>query len=154
MENKTFTPINQNINETDVTKKKKPIIIGIVALVVIVVSIIIFTRPSKFEKVEDECVQIAGTLSTGKDYFTIDTIPDDYASLSDAVRTKMLMGQQERSLEAIKYANDELGFSGSVYQEMLETTALMGRQSEETKKYKVSWTYHPDDGLEATYTKK
>ena len=37
---------------------------------------------------------------------------------------------------------------------MMKTTALMGRQSAETDKYKVSWTYHPDNGLEVTYEKK
>ena len=29
-----------------------------------------------------------------------------------------------------------------------------GRQSSENEKYKVSWTYHPDDGLKVTYEKK
>ena len=37
---------------------------------------------------------------------------------------------------------------------MMKTTALMGRQEEETKKYRVSWTYHPDRGLEVTYEEK
>ena len=37
---------------------------------------------------------------------------------------------------------------------MMNTSALMGRQVEENDKYKVSWTYHPDDGLTVTYTKK
>ena len=61
---------------------------------------------------------------------------------------------QEDALKAIQYANEELGFSGSVYSQMLKTSALMGRQSEENSKYKVSWTYHPDEGLEVTYTEK
>ena len=30
----------------------------------------------------------------------------------------------------------------------------MGRQSEENEKYRVKWSYHPDDGLEVTYEKK
>ena len=37
---------------------------------------------------------------------------------------------------------------------MLKTNALMGRQTEENDKYKVAWSYHPDDGLEVTYSKK
>ena len=61
---------------------------------------------------------------------------------------------QENALEAIRYANDELGFNGSVYSKMMQTNALMGRQTEETAKYRVSWTYHPSDGLEVTYEKK
>ena len=66
----------------------------------------------------------------------------------------MLPSHQESALEAIKYANEELGFGDSVYSDMMNTTALMGRQTEENDKYKVSWTYHPDDGLTVTYTKK
>ncbi len=30
----------------------------------------------------------------------------------------------------------------------------MGQQSEENKKFRVSWTYHPDRGLEVLYEKK
>lgn len=36
---------------------------------------------------------------------------------------------------------------------MLETSARMGRQREENDKYRVTWTYHPDEGLEVTYEK-
>ena len=45
-------------------------------------------------------------------------------------------------------------FSDSLYQDMLNTSAIMGRQSEENEKYRVKWSYHPDDGLEVTYEKK
>jgi len=50
--------------------------------------------------------------------------------------------------------NTKLGFSDAVYRKMLQTSALMGRQSEENSKYRVSWTYHPDSGLEVMYEKK
>jgi hypothetical protein len=80
-------------------------------------------------------------------YFTIDTIPED-------IYIAAIPNSQEKALEAIQYANEQLGFSGAVYQKMLETNALMGRQSEENKKYRVSWTYHPDYGLEVTYEEK
>ena len=61
---------------------------------------------------------------------------------------------EEDALEAIQYVNEKLGFNGALYDEMLETNASMGRQSEENNKYKVTWTYHPDEGLEVTYQKK
>lgn len=61
---------------------------------------------------------------------------------------------ESEALTAIQYANEELGFSTSVYTRMLETSPLMGRQSKENDKYIVSWTYHPDDRLEVTYEKK
>ena len=55
------------------------------------------------------------------------------------------------ALSKIKYINSDLGFSSSVYQEILETRALDGRQTESNDKYTVTWTYHPDDGLEVMY---
>lgn len=54
----------------------------------------------------------------------------------------------------IETVNDELGFSGAVYQEMCETRAVDGRQSASNGKYEVSWTYHPDRGLEVLYQRK
>ena len=57
---------------------------------------------------------------------------------------------QEAS-KMIQNVNKELGFSDSVYQKMNHTTALQGRQTEENELYSVSWTYHPNNGLEVFY---
>ena len=84
----------------------------------------------------------------------IDTYPDAYAKMDDLLQSLLLPDAQDGALKAIRYANEELGFNGSVYSQMMNTTALMGRQSAENDKYRVSWTYHPDDGLEVTYEKK
>lgn len=133
--------------------KKKLAIIAAAAVVVIVIAIILMV-PSKFKRVRNECVQIAGRITGSGDYFMIDTYPDEYENMDDMMVALLAPGAQEDALEAIKYANEELGFNGSVYSKMMQTSALMGRQSEETNKYKVSWTYHPNDGLEVTYEKK
>jgi len=129
--------------------KKTIIIIAAAAAAVVVILFLIF-HESKFEKVASECVHIAGMVkgrAREDHYFTIDTDPDDpYIAAIPNV--------QENALKAIQYANEQLGFSGAVYQKMLETSALMGLQSEENKKYRVSWTYHPDYGLEVTYEEK
>lgn len=84
----------------------------------------------------------------------IDTLPDEYKNMDATTKALLLPDVQKNALDAIKYANEELGFNGSVYSQMMNTTALMGRQSAENDKYRVSWTYHPDDGLEVTYEKK
>ena len=131
--------------------KKTAIILGAVLLVAIIAAIAMI--PSKFERVESKCIQIAGQGGTGKNYFTLDTCPDFYENMDETMRNILLPGVQERTLEAIRYANDELDFPG-VYSLMLNTTALMDRQSEENSKYKVSWSYHPDRGLEVMYKKK
>lgn len=133
--------------------KKKFVILGVVVVAVIAVAFA-FLHKSKFEKVRNECVQIAGMIVGSGDYFTIDTYPDSYENIDGNLKALLLPDIQKNALEAIRYANEELGFNDSVYSKMMKTTALMGRQNEETDKYKVSWTYHPDNGLEVTYEKK
>ena len=130
---------------------KNKIIIAVIAIVAI---LLLFLIPSKFERVKDECCNIAGRISGSGDYFKIDTYPDEYDNMDSVLVSILLPDTQDKALDAIRYANEELGFNGSVYYKMLETSALMGRQSEENDKYKVSWTYHPNDGLEVTYEKK
>lgn len=134
------------------SKKKLGVIGAAVAIVAIVIVILLI--PSKFDRVENECVHIAGSVATGNNYSKLETIPDTWDNMDPTIRALMLPSHQESALEAIKYANEELGFGDSVYSDMMSTTALMGRQTEENDKYKVSWTYHPDDGLTVTYTKK
>lgn len=133
--------------------KKKIVMIAAAAVAVIAIALVVFL-PSKFEKVQNECVQIAGRVSGSGDYFMLDTYPDEYENMDETLVALLLPNTQKNALEAIKYANEELGFNDSVYSQMMNTTALMGRQSAENDKYKVSWTYHPDDGLEVTYEKK
>ena len=136
----------------DKPQKKLGVIGAAVAIVAIVIVILLI--PSKFDRVKNECVHIAGSVASGNNYFTLETIPDTWDNMDPTVRALMLPSHQEGVLEAVKYANKELGFPGSVYSDMMNTSALMGRQVEENNKYKVSWTYHPDDGLTVTYTKK
>ncbi len=133
--------------------KKQAIICG-VAFVSIIIILIVLLSGSKFEKVENEVVKIAGRVASGKNYFTIDTYPDSYENMDKTLVSILRSGTEDNALEAIRYANKELGFNGAVYSKMKKTSSLMGRQSEENDKYVVSWTYHPDDGLEVTYEKK
>lgn len=76
-------------------------------------------------------------------YMKLDTNPyniDDY----------VLSGM----LDKIKKANSRLGFADSLYQKMLGTNALQGRQTDENDLVTVQWTYHPDNGLEVIYEVK
>ncbi len=56
--------------------------------------------------------------------------------------------------DMIEVVNADLGFKSSVIEKMKSTTALQGRQSESNDDYVVSWTYHPDNGLEIMYEVK
>lgn len=46
---------------------------------------------------------------------------------------------------------DKLGFSEAVISRMGQTRALDGTQSAEGRHCNVTWTYHPDDGLQAVF---
>ena len=100
---------------------------------------------SKLEKADDAvnakygsspCYSIAGD----KSYISVDTNPmniDDFFYKEYA--------------DILKYVNETLGLPEYIYQEMLSTTSLQGKQTETVNGIRVSWTYHPDNGLEAIY---
>ncbi len=46
---------------------------------------------------------------------------------------------------------DVLGLPDSLVDEMAGTSAIMGKQSESFEDYDVSWSYHPDNGLDAYF---
>lgn len=46
---------------------------------------------------------------------------------------------------------DELGFESAVRRRMGETRALDGRQTAENADFRVSWTFHPNDGLQVLF---
>lgn len=48
----------------------------------------------------------------------------------------------------------KLGFSPAVYERMNRTRALDGTQSATADGFNVTWTYHPDNGLEAVFERE
>lgn len=134
------------LEQTKRITPKTLIIFGVILAVIATVAIVIFV-PSHFERTKNKAVKIVGSISgVPNEYFVIDTDPED--PLMSGIVT------EDRALEGIQFVNKELGFNDGLYQKMLKTNSLMGRQTEENKKYKVSWTYHPNDSLEVTYEKK
>ena len=57
-------------------------------------------------------------------------------------------------MSLIEKANKYMGFTSALYKKMLNTRALDGTQKDENDWVSVSWTYHPDQGLEVIYSKK
>lgn len=55
------------------------------------------------------------------------------------------------SIQAIISVNTALGLPDYVLDDMSSTTAMMGRQTAAFDDVTVSWSYHPDRGLEVTY---
>lgn len=80
----------------------------------------------------------------------LDTNPDDVDSDSYKFDYDVFIAANE----AIERVNKELGFSDSLIEKMNTTTWSQGKQTDENDKFKVTWTYHPDKGLEVMYEKK
>ncbi len=134
--------------------KKKFVVIGIVGAImmatIITVAILIPSllttedfRDMFGEYEEESWCEIA----TDGSWMRLDTNPNDY----DSDLWILFYKTSSEAQAAIEEVNQELGFSSGVYQRMKETTALQGRQTESNDRYTVSWTYHPDKGLEVLY---
>ena len=58
------------------------------------------------------------------------------------------------SVNSVDYMNQELGFSYALFKKMKMTRAIDGTQTDENEHFKVTWTYHPKNGLNVIYEKK
>lgn len=81
-------------------------------------------------------------FSIGSDdsYITVDTNPfdlDDYFN--------------KNYINVVVEINEALNLPEYIYKEMLTTTALQGKQTETVNGITVTWSYHPDNGLEILY---
>lgn len=102
-----------------------------------------------FYTVYSECDCSYPWADVGTDYLSIDTNPYNYDSDYSSSTT-----YASKALSAIRLIHIKLSLPSYLYDEMLETRALDGRQSYSGTKVNVSWRYHPDSGLEVRYTKK
>lgn len=61
-------------------------------------------------------------------------------------------GTPEDVLAVHKCVLDKLGAPSGIVERMSRTRALDGMQTETWPGYKVTWTYHPDSGLDAVFS--
>lgn len=89
-------------------------------------------------------------LSASKDgqSITIDSNPWGAAKGSQAYKL-----DNDLALLLIKELNSELGLPDWLYTEMMGTRALDGRQKEVFDYVTVTWSYHPDSGINILYRK-
>ena len=71
----------------------------------------------------------------------IDTIPDDDGYFK----------YEDEAYSAIISINSYIGIPSSVLEKMSNTRALDGMQSQRCGYYTVTWSYHPDSGMEVFY---
>ena len=136
-----------------VKNKKKPIIIssivaGIIIIAVIIISVVVTVNKAvNFQKIYDEyCIFTWAEVGKDGSYLSIDTNP--YDNDNDGLAFP-------EAYFAVEEINNALGLPASLYKEMGETTGADGKQVRTYKDLglEVSWKYHPDRGLEITYSK-
>lgn len=128
-------------------------------LLATVICISITACGSEFDKLTTEMLEKYPFADNGRakddSFMKIDTNPYDKKMDDLEIGLAATFEQKQKdSIAGIQFMNEKLGFPDSVYYNMIHTTALMGKQTEENDKYSVSWTYHPDKGLEVIYEKK
>ena len=87
-----------------------------------------------------ECESSFATIGSDGSYLFIDTNPNDSEDYTDY-----------SALYAIILVNEELGLPDSVFNDMTTTRAIDGTQKRTFDEVTVSWSFHPDRGLEVTY---
>lgn len=102
------------------------------------------TSDSVFRTLHDVYADITITLADDGSYLSIDTNPYD---LKDNTTNKAI------GLMHVREANESLGLPDWLYEEIVSTRAIDGRQKETFDKVTVTWSYHPDHGLEVIYRK-
>jgi hypothetical protein len=99
-----------------------------------------------FEKLYDDyCNSTWATLGSDKSYLSLDTNPYNYEDGDYRYSSTVL--------DAVKKIHKALNLPDSLYEDMMQTSWGMGKQEEtfENIGVKVTWTYHPDKGMEVTY---
>lgn len=131
--------------------KKLKILFVLTILVLCIVAVVACDSKNPIEKAYKElkesssAVDVMKCVKKGDDgtYVSIDTNPydiDDYFN--------------EDYLAMIEMFNELLELPDYVYEQMIQTTAADGIQTENFDKITVKWKYHPDNGLEVTYIYK
>lgn len=122
-------------------------------LILFVLSAISPLQGQSFPEMFPELVSM-GYCTMGSDgsWMILDTNPRDIDLDSASDEEKFVHSAITSSCSnKIEAVNKALGFSSGLMQKMNTTTWSMGRQSDSNGKYSVSWTYHPDKGLEVMY---
>lgn len=144
--NQAINQFNTNVAERKNKGKIISIVIG-VFLIIVIVAVILFIKSGNNINFEEKFADIRNEywceIATDNSYMKIDTNPFDIDDYFEA-----------DAWDAIEEVNTELGFSEALMTKMGETRSVDGRQEDENDKFRVSWTYHPDNGLEVIYEKK
>lgn len=161
-EGNDFCPkCGNKVGDVKKSTNKKHLIIGVATLavlaVVAVVLVVMFSSRNNVNTDDANTVDFRAIYETcgyedwvkigvDESYLSIDTNPSNISYKAE---------NYPEALAAIAYANAQLNLPDYLFNDMLETRALDGVQSEtfEDIGVKISWRYHPTNGLEVTYKK-
>ena len=143
---------NAGIDKKSQKKKMLPIAIAVVAVVAIIVVVLVTggVGTKNFKTLyPDSGSLVYCTIASDGSYMKIDTNP--YDKDSDDLTLSNYSEYVWPANDMIEQVNKDLGFSDALMEKMNTTTWSQGRQTDSNGKYKVTWTYHPDKGLEVLY---
>ena len=89
------------------------------------------------------CSSSFASIANDGSYLNIDTNPDDKDDYFDY-----------EAYTAVVSINEALGLPESVLNKMSQTRSIDGMQSYSTDELEITWTYHPNRGMEVNYTLK
>lgn len=150
---------NSTITVSNGGGANKNLIVGIFIGLFVIVIVLFFVfkgcqlnGPNLKAVYDKYCSSEWAELASDGSYLKVDTNPynedEDDMSYSE-------LGEDIRRSDIIKNSiNKELNLPKSLGEKMGSTRALDGRQSETFDNIEVSWTYHPNQGLEVIYSKK
>lgn len=104
-----------------------------------------------FNEILEKCKDTYDSDEMDFGHFTVSLDGD---SMSINCKKDSWSGWDSEELAAVACMNSELGFGEALNTKMSNTRALDGVQTDENDSVKVTWTYHPDDGLNIIYEKK
>lgn len=98
--------------------------------------------PNFSDLFDQHCQSSWAKVGADGSYLQIDTNPYDYEDYYSSAADK-----------GIQNVNEAIGLPDSLYNDMMNTSYDMGKQTETFQDVGVvvTWTYHPDQGLEVTY---
>lgn len=124
-----------------------PAVLAALLIAAVVLGIVAGNAGKDFRRMfPDYAGQKWATFASDGTWMHIDSNPEDIDDEDYYDYTTLLAADA-----AVTSVNTQLGFPSSIVNKMNNTTWSMGPQSESTKKYMVTWTYHPDKGLEVLY---
>jgi hypothetical protein len=118
------------------SKSKKIVPIVAVACVAIVLAGYFFMSSKKGERL----ASAVDTCSVG-----------GYANLSEDHKSLVYDGSSSDDYVSLKCLLSTLNAPSTVWERMTRTTALMGAIDDEWDGITISWTYHPDNGLDCYF---